>query len=246
MSLPPQLSLSALRSLVSKMGPLFVVLVMWLVVPALTGPLLVAKIGPLTDLLLHQPLLGSVCWLVVMALLVGLGLVPAYANSVVCAWVFGIRWGYGVAMGSYLLATLIGYAVGHRVGNRRVELLIGESAQAMQVRSALLSHSQRRAGLIVTLFRGTGFPYAAGTLLLASCGVSLRLAMVGAVCGLGPRVLMAMLVTAHLSRGGVRDVQALLRHSSDPTAVVLSLLFGLVMVTALSLLAKQALQKLTK
>lgn len=56
MRLPPQLSLSALRSLVSKMGPLFVVLVMWLVVPALTGPLLVAKIGPLTDLLLHQPL----------------------------------------------------------------------------------------------------------------------------------------------------------------------------------------------
>lgn len=125
--------------------------------------------------------------------------------------------------GELLLATLIGYAVGHRVGNQRVELLIGESAQATQVRSALLSHSQRRAGLIVTLFRGTGFPYAAGTLLLASCGVSLRLAMVGAVCGLGPRVLMAMLITAHLSRGGVRDVQALLRHSSDPTAVVLSL-----------------------
>lgn len=246
MRLPLPLSLSGLRSLVARMGPLFVVLAMWLVVPALTGPVLVAKIGPLTDLLLHQPLVGSLCWLVVVALVVGFGLVPVYANSVVCAWVFGIRWGFGVAMGSYLLATLIGYAVGHRVGNQRVELLIGESTQATQVRSALLNHSQRRAGLIVTLFRGTGFPYAAGTLLLASCGVSLRLAMVGAVCGLGPRVLMAMLITAHLSRGGVRDVQALLRHSQDPTALVLSLLVGLVMVAALSLLARHALKKLAQ
>ncbi len=236
--------LAQLKELLAQLGPAWALLAFWLLCPLLTGPTLVARLGATADWLVGQPLHGVPQWTVAMGVVIGLGLLPAYANTILCGWVFGAALGFGSAMTSYLLAACLGHVIAKRVSFHRVDPLIDSSEQARQVRQALLHSSRGRALLIVSLFRLTGFPYPAGTLVLTSCGVSLRQNLLGAMGGTAPRIATGTLIASRFAATGARDIQALLHGSDSLLRLGLGLLLGLGLIGVIAQLSRRALNQL--
>ena len=238
------MQLAQYKRVFQQLGPAWVLLAFWLLCPLVTGPTLVAKLGTVSDWLFTQPLRGLPLWTGLLAVVVGLGLLPAYANTILCGWVFGWGLGFLSAMVSYLLAACLSYVIAKKVSFQRVAPLIADNEQAQQVQLALLRSSRRRALLIVSLFRLTGFPYPAGTLVLTSCGVTLRQNILGTLCGTSPRIATATFVAAQFAATGARDIQAYLRASNNLTTVALGLLFGFAVLGVIAQIARRALKQL--
>lgn len=238
------MSLARVRTVLHALGPMWGLLVLWLLGPLLTGPMLVAKMGAVAQWLESQPLHGVPVWTAAVAVVIGLGILPVYANTILCGWVFG--WGLGLAsaMTSYLLSTCLGHTIARKVAFQRVDLLIAQSEQAQKVRQALLYSSRRRAVLIVTLFRLTGFPYPAGTLLLTSCGVPLRQSLLGSICGLSPRIATTTFLISRFAQSGARDIQSYLRGQNSLLTLGLGLLLGAVLLGLIAQIARRALTQL--
>lgn len=236
--------LAQLKALLAQLGPAWALLAFWLLCPLLTGPTLVAKLGATADWLVGQPLHGVPLWTAAMGVVVGLGLLPAYANTLLCGWVYGAALGFGSAMTSYLLAACLGHLIAKKVSFHRVDPLIDQSEQAQQVRRALLQSSRGRALLIVSLFRLTGFPYPAGTLVLTSCGVSLRLNLLGAMGGTAPRIATGTLLASRFAATGARDIQALLHGSDSLLRLGLGLVLGLLILAMIAQISRRALSQL--
>lgn len=233
-----------LRGLLAQLGPAWVLLAFWLLCPLLTGPTLVAKLGATADWLLRQPLRGVPQWTAVMGLVIGLGLLPAYANTILCGWVYGAGLGFASAMSSYLLAACLSHLIARKVSFHRVDPLIARSEQAQQVRRALLHSSPGRALLIVSLFRLTGFPYPAGTLVLTSCGVTLRQNLLGAMGGTAPRIATGALIASRFAATGARDIQAVLSGNDSLLRLGLGLLLGLALLAVIAQISRRALSQL--
>lgn len=234
------------RKLLHALGPLWGLLLLWLLCPLLTGPTLLAKLGEVADFLGRQPLHGVPVWTVGIAVVIGFGVLPVYANTILCGWIYGWGLGFASAMASYLLATCLGHVIARKVAFQRVDPLISQSEQAQQVRQALLYSSQRRAVLIVTLFRLTGFPYPAGTLLLTSCGVSLRQSLLGSICGLSPRIATATFVTSRFAATGARDIQEYLRTQNSFLTLGIGLIMGMGLLAIIAQIGRRALTQLAK
>lgn len=233
-----------LKALLRQLGPAWALLAFCLLCPLLTGPTLVAKLGAIADWLVGQPLRGVPLWTAAMGVVIGLGLLPAYANTLLCGWVFGAALGFASAMTSYLLAACLGHLIAKKVSFSRVDPLIDSSEQARQVRRALLHSSRGRALLIVSLFRLTGFPYPAGTLVLTSCGVSLRLNLLGAMGGTAPRIATGTLIASRFAATGARDIQALLHGSDSLLRLGLGLVLGLGLLGVIAQISRRALNQL--
>ena len=236
--------LAQYRSQLEQLGPAWVLLAFWLVCPLITGPTLVAELGVVSDWLYRQPLHGLPMWTALLTLVVGLGLLPAYANTILCGWVFGWGLGFLSAMTSYLLSACLSYVIARKVSYHRVAPLIQASEQAQRVQLALLRSSRRRALLIVSLFRLTGFPYPAGTLVLTSCGVTLRQNILGTLCGLSPRIATATFISSRFAATGAHDIQAYLRASNNLLTVGLGLLFGVAVLGLIAHIGRRALKQL--
>lgn len=236
--------LARLQEVLTKLGPAWMLLAFWLVCPAVTGPTLVAKLGRVVDWLGPQPLHGLPLWTAGLAVVIGLGLLPAYANTIVCGWVFGFGLGLLSAMTTYLLSACLSHLIVKKVSVRHVAALIQASESAQRVQLALLRCNRRRALLIVTLFRLTGFPYPAGTLVLTSCGVSLRQNLLGTICGMMPRIAVATLIISRFAATGAHDIQAFLRASNNLLMLALGLLFGLAVLAVIAQIARNALNQL--
>lgn len=237
-------TLARLRELLRQLGPAWALLAFWLLCPLVTGPTLVAKLGVTADWLARQPLHGVPLWTAAMGLVIGLGLLPAYANTILCGWVFGAVLGFGSAMTSYLVAACLGHVIARKVSFHRVDPLIASSEQAQQVRRALLHSSRGRALLIVSLFRLTGFPYPAGTLVLTSCGVSLRQNLLGAMGGTAPRIATGTLIASRFAATGARDIQAVLSGSDSLLRLGLGLVLGLALLGVIAQISRRALSQL--
>jgi uncharacterized membrane protein YdjX (TVP38/TMEM64 family) len=169
---------------------------------------------------------------------------PAYANTILCAWVYGFGLGLSSAMTSYLLAGCISHLIAKKVSFHRVDPLIQAYEPAQKVRLALLHCNRRRALLIVSLFRLTGFPYSSGTLVLAGCGVSLRQNLLGTLCGMTPRIAIATLVISRFAASGARDIQAFLRASHSALTLTLGALFALAVLGLIAQISRSALNQL--
>lgn len=225
-----------------RLGPLWLVAALTIVVPLLTGMVLVVKLGAVAEVLNQQPTLGFVLWTAGAAVLIGVGVMPVYANSIFCGWVFGLWPGAPGALISYGVAAVIGHRLARRVSYERVEPLIASDARARAVREALLEASAGRTLLLVALLRLSGFPFPTANLLLGSCGVPIASYAAGTVLGIGPRVLASTFIAHTAASTGARDVQALL-HSQPPLLLAAGVASGALAIGLVGYIGRQALRR---
>jgi uncharacterized membrane protein YdjX (TVP38/TMEM64 family) len=232
--------------LTQKLGPVGLFGLLWVIIPTLCGFYLVSQLGPIAEYLGRNRAVSAPVWTMLMALCIGVGLLPAYSNTFLCGWVFGWIPGCVSAITSYLGAATLGYYLAHRLSYQRVNSLIQDHESVRRVRHALLYQHPRRAVVIAALFRLAGPPFPLTNLLMASCGVPLRVYLLGTLLGLGPRVVVGTLVAASAARTGARDIQMLARNSQHPILLVVGAIGFLLGLGLLAHFSRSALRQATE
>jgi uncharacterized membrane protein YdjX (TVP38/TMEM64 family) len=232
-----------LREIGRRLGGLGIVGVAWLAVPGLLGLYLLVRLADVAQLLASYRLGGTLLWTVAMACGIGFGLLPVYSNTIICGWVFGWPVGCASAMVSYLGAAVIGYRLSRRLSQQRVKELIDQSPAASRIHQALLHNDRRRALLIVSLWRLSGSPFPFTNLVMASCGVPMRIYLVGTLLGLLPRVIIGTLVAATAAQTGAKSIASLVFDSSQPLLLILGAVGTLLVLAIVGQVSRVALRR---
>lgn len=233
-----------LRALQQRLGYVGVLAALWVLVPSVTGLLMLAKLGTLAALWKAS----SASWASfgypgLLAIGIGLGFFPVASCNLLFGWVYGVRVGLPLALATYLVGATIGFVISRNTSHDRVDALIEEHPEAQQIRRALLRRSRGRTLLLVTLWRSAGFPFPFSNLLLTSCGVRLLPYLLATFFGLAPRVAVATLVASTAAATGARDIQDLVRRSQHPILMGLGALLALGVLMLITQMARAALHR---
>jgi len=243
MAFRPGLAALAWPASLRRLGPAGLLGLMWVVVPGLLGLCMVAKLGTIAGVLAQGWPAIVLIWTGLMALCIGLGLLPVYSNTLLCGWVFGWKVGSVSATLSYLCAALLGYYLAHSLSHARVNAIIEQHASAQRVRHALVYQDKRRSLLLVLLWRLSGSPFPLTNLVMASCGVPLGTYLLGTLLGLGPRVVIGTLIAATAAQTGARDIQSLVRDNQSPTLLAMGIAASLLGLGLIGQLGRSALRR---
>ncbi|MFN0010433.1 MAG: TVP38/TMEM64 family protein [Phycisphaerales bacterium] len=226
-----------------KVGPVAILGLAWTSMPAVLGILLLTNIGPISDLLHTNKLLGWFGFVAVFVISAGVGFLPTYGQSILGGWVFGFAWGFPGSMLGFVGGSLIGYVIAQRVSRHKVEDLLNSNARSRAVRDALIGHGFWRTLGIVTLIRvPPNSPFALTNLVMASAGVKLLPYALGTLIGMAPRTGIAVAFAAAGRATGARDIQEFIEE--QPWWVVpAGLVVFMVVLGVIGLIANKALHQ---
>lgn len=195
------------RSLMQRLGPAGLLGVLWALLPAVGGILLLARIDHASDWLQSHDLgTALLVYISIFVVSAGVGVLPTYAQSILAGWVF--QWiGIPAALAGFGGASLLGYAIARFVSRDRVEKVIAENVKAKAVRDSLVGSGFWRSLLIVSLVRlPPNSPFALTNGVMAASGVKLLPYFLGTVIGMTPRTTAAVILAvklAHENQGGI-------------------------------------------
>lgn len=214
----------------------------WTGMPAVTGILVLAYIGAISDELTAGGAWGWVVYVLVFVVAGGLGLLPTYAQAVVAGWVFGAAAGLAGALLGFAGAAWVGFAVSRLVSQDRMLDLIRAHPKAEAVRYALVGTRGRRTAMIIALLRiPPNSPFALTNLAMASAGVALRPFLTGTILGMIPRTAVAVLFAASAAATGAHDIQELVQ--ADPWLTVAGVTAMIVVLVIIGRLGRRALKQ---
>ncbi len=226
-----------------KVGPAALLGLAWTSMPAVLGILLLANIGPISDLLHTNKAAGWAGYVVVFIFSAGVGFLPTYGQSILGGWVFGFAAGFPGAMLGFVGGSLIGYGIAHRVSRHKVEDLLESNARSRAVRDALIGHGFWRTLGIVTLIRvPPNSPFALTNLVMASAGVKLLPYALGTLIGMAPRTGIAVALAAAGRASGARDIQEFIEEQPW-WAVPAGVVAFMVVLGVIGLIANKALHQ---
>jgi len=227
-----------------RLGPAGVLGLLWTILPALGGFLLLAKIGIVSDWLNAHPGLGVALYIVIFALSSGLGLLPTYAQAILGGWVFGFPVGFPAALAGFTGGSLVGYVVARTVSRERVERLIEEHRKARVVRKALIGQGFWRTLGIVTLVRvPPNSPFALTNFVLATSGVRKRIYLIGTAIGMAPRTGVAIGLAAAGAASGARDIQDFVKEGPGLAVFIGGLVALVVVLGIIAHIGNKAIEK---
>jgi uncharacterized membrane protein YdjX (TVP38/TMEM64 family) len=184
-----------------KIGPLGPLAALSVVMPPLSGLVLLGTLHQVAPWLAAQQEAGFVVYVLAFTLLGGLALLPTYAQTVLGGWAFGMPAGWLAAQSGFVGAALVGYVISRRVSGDRLEQLLAQHTTWNAVYAALLRSGFWRAVVIVALLRlPPNAPFAASNVALAALGVPLAPYTLGTLLGLAPRTFAIVLLGAGLAR----------------------------------------------
>jgi uncharacterized membrane protein YdjX (TVP38/TMEM64 family) len=220
-----------------QLGPAGVLGVMWSILPAVCGILLLRYLEVVSKWLQAQGETRAVLIYVgAFVLSAGLGLMPTYAQAVLAGWCFKVPVGFPAALMGFAGAAAIGYATARTVASDRVEALLKENPRAEVVRQALVGRGFLHTLGIVTLVRLPSSPFALTNLAMASAGVPFGPYLLGTLIGMAPRTFLGVLLGSSAQE---------LTTERPRWLVFGSVGAALVVVAIIGTIAKQALAKFT-
>jgi uncharacterized membrane protein YdjX (TVP38/TMEM64 family) len=168
--------------------------------PTVSGFLLLASMPFVAPWMRAHPAAALSAFVGVYVVLGGLALMPTYAYSVLAGWAFGFAVGFPAAMGAYVGAGVIGYAIGRRASGDRALEMVREHPKLQAVCDALIGSGFGRTLLIVTLLRlPPNSPFAVTNLTMAAMRVNPVAYVIGSLVGLAPRTAAVVFVSQKLS-----------------------------------------------
>ena len=219
---------------------------LWISAPPITGTYLLVKLGAIGDILRHDLTLGFWAYVAVFALSAGLGVLPTYAQAILGGWVFGLWAGLGGALLGFTGGAAIGMVFSRFVAGQSIVRWIDAHPRAGLIRKALVGGGAAKTFGIVALVRiPPNSPFAITNLALGTTGVGLLVALAGTFVGMLPRTAVACYFASKASGTGAEDIQELIRDRGLLT-VVIGLVLMAVCVTAIGMIAKAALARMTR
>ena len=193
-------------AMIKRLGPAAILGVAWSTLPSFAGVMMILNMEPLRQALVGDAsntthlVVGACIYLVGFVLLAGIGFLPTISQAILAGYAFGAPLGFGLALGGFGGASLVGYELVRRIARSRVEAELTMKPKAMMLRDALIHAHRGRALLIVTLLRASpSSPFALTNLLLGSLGVSRKVFFFGTIMGMIPRTLAAVLIGQQFS-----------------------------------------------
>lgn len=230
-----------------RLGPAGVLGILWMILPAVCGILLLANIGILSEWLGMSRSLGLAGYIAVFIVSAGLGFLPTYSQSILGGWVFGFALGFPAALLGFAGGSMIGYVVARTVSKDRVEKEIAAHPKWSAVRDALIGEGFWKTLAIVTLVRlPPNSPFALTNLVLSSAGTRPVVYLLGTVIGLSPRTGAAVWLAAAAAGTGAKDIQAFMGEVGGNVWVILATVVSVVvMLGVIGKIAEGALARVT-
>lgn len=222
------------------LGPAAVLGVVWAILPAVNGTLLLVYANTTGEWLRSHQSNGPVIYAAAFAVLAGLGLLPTYASAILGGWAFGFSAGFPAALVGFAGGALVGYIIAAKTAGDRVENLIESKPQWKAVRDALIGGSWLKVLGIVTLIRiPPNSPFALSNLVLASVRTPLSAYMLGTVIGMAPRTAAVLFVASQ-----VRDQVAADAVSQTPKwFFIAGIALTIVVIAVIGSIAKRVLAR---
>jgi uncharacterized membrane protein YdjX (TVP38/TMEM64 family) len=185
---------------IGKLGPLGPLAVFAIVVPPVSGVLLLGTMHRLGPWLREHQTPGLLLYLTAFTVLGGLALLPTYAQSLLGGWAFGFAAGLPAVLSGFAGAALVSYAIASRVSGDRLEKLLAENPRWDGVYRILLHSNFWRALAILTLVRlPPSAPFAATHVALSAMRAPVVPFVLGTIFGIAPRATAVVYAGAGLS-----------------------------------------------
>lgn len=170
------------------------------VAPPLSGVLLLGTLNHVGPWLRAHQEWGALLYVAGFAVFGGLALLPTHAPSVLAGWAFGVAAGVPLALGGFLGASLLGYALARRISGDRLAALLAQHSTWSAVYDALVRSGFWKGVLIVFLLRlPPNSPFAASNLAMAGLRVPFVPYGLGTLLGLAPKTSAMVVAGAGLS-----------------------------------------------
>lgn len=232
------------KSLFQRLGPAGILGILWAILPAIAGFVLLANIGNISDWLQTQGKAGIPIFICLFAISAGLGLLPTYAQAILAGWVFGFMTGSIAAILGFTGAAIIGYAFVRLVSQNRVENIIRDNPKAAAIKEALVDRGFWRTLGIVTLIRiPPNSPFAITNLVMASSGVNFVIYTIGTIIGLAPRTAIAVFIAAATaSSTGAVDIQTAIEKGKNLPLLIGGLVTMFIALGIIGMIANKAIE----
>lgn len=183
----------------SRLGPAGPLAIVSLMLPPLSGFLLIAYMQTASEWLRSHGTLGLVIYLTVFIVCSGLAIMPTYAQSALGGFAFSMKIGVPAALVGFAGGALIGYEIAKRASGDRVVRVLKEHPKWMAVRDALVKDHDKRSfwktvGMVALLRCPPNSPFALTNLVMASVQVPRIPFLLGTVLGMAPRTGVAVVI----------------------------------------------------
>lgn len=190
----------SIGAIISRLGPAAYLGIVWTIMPAVAGIVLLKNRKDASDFLLSftgedgsKILTGVLVFVGLFILASGIGALPTYATAIIAGYVFGIAWGFPAALIGITGAAVVGYVIALTVARKRVENEIHKHPKAEIVRDAFVRHGFMRAmGILVLLRISPSSPFSIMNGLMAVSGVRLLPYVIATIVGMAPRTFAAV------------------------------------------------------
>lgn len=190
----------AFMQLLRRLGPLGPLAFLSVVVPPVSGILLLGTMHRVGPWLREHDTAGVLVYLAAFTVLGGLALLPTYAQSLLGGWAFGFAVGLPTVLAGFAGAALVNYAIASRVSGDRLERLLAENPRWDGVYRILLRSHFRQALVVLTLVRlPPNAPFAATNVALSAMRAPLVPFTLGTIAGIAPRAAAVVYAGAGLA-----------------------------------------------
>lgn len=174
-----------------------------------------------------------------VALLIGLAILPSHAMNLLTGYIYGMVIGLPAALAAVALGAGVGHRVGRSISVDHLRSLVRRRSIGRALIAAMVDTSPGQATLAVTLARlAPQLPYALGNIVAAALGVKLLPFMLGTMVGMLPRAVAGVWVGTQL--------QSWSASATSPHAVALAIAAAVIGLTGLGWWAHRVIQRLER
>lgn len=170
----------------------------------------------------------------------GLSLLPTNVIGIISGWAFGFELGILVLISGVVSAATLSFLIHTKIVGETLSHVFEKNPKAQAIYDALIQEDKKRTTLIIFLLRlSPAMPFALTNFLMASARVPLKSYIIGTFAGMLPRSSAVVLVGASLSELSFNDPQ-------EVWLLVFGIIATIISVVFISIIAKQALNRLTE
>jgi uncharacterized membrane protein YdjX (TVP38/TMEM64 family) len=234
--------------LFKRLGPAGPMTLITLVLPALTGFVLLANVQTVSEWFRSHGTLGIIAYVLLYAIGAGLAILPTWPISALGGFAFGAAVGVPSAVCGYVMGAVLAYEIGRVASRDRVEQIIQERPKWAAVRRALVgesSNSPRRffksLGTVILLRLPPNSPFAFMNMLLAAVRTPRPAFILGTAIGMAPRTSLTVMIGAGIKQALTKDAV----NAATPKWVYYGgIALSVVIVMIISSIAKAAISRI--
>lgn len=182
---------------------------------------------------------GIIAFIVSVAVLAGLAILPTNIVGMVSGWAFDFQFGLLAMLGAIGGALGINYFVSKRLAGENFQKVLERNPKLKVVHKSLLRESFFKAIIIIILLRlSPAVPFAATNFMISASGVSIKTFLLGTLLGYLPRTSATVFVGSSLTRLDFNQPQ-------ESWMLILGIVATIAATVVIGVLSKRALNRMT-